>query len=519
MALRRLLSGWLIALAALARSAAQALERASEDRSAPAPDPVMAALAERYPGAPAHWLAHLAERTSQLAEVGEAPLSLNSDPSAWPPARPDGLASPPATQREAEPISRDPRRSAPGRDAAVPTLAALKDRSSEVWRRPDVERPRRPRPVFAAATPAPTPGRPTAASEPGLAPPRPRSPLTFVGSPSRAVSSTPEPIASEAPKAIPRETVWSEAPSPPAPFGETTARPDVQDATERPSIDRAFAQTRPRDVRKTPPERYSERNGTPSVTRRQRSWFFAKSTRAGRPPELSANPERHSGVERADAADAIAIDPSSAPRASIPFSTSDRATVRPERTWPPETPPTARRSIFRALAALRAKSRPRADQSQAPGLTVARPTPPGHRPWTEADPRRPASSFTPSRAEPSARGAPGFQAIDLEAPANPIEDHEISRVGERVARRSSIMPTASVETSVHDRRPIFTAPRPSRSRPVPSRPVSSRPVGPPSDDRWPALPPSTITSPPAFGAPPPRWDQLAREQEEGRWSV
>jgi hypothetical protein len=33
MALRRLLSGWLIAMAALARSVAQALERASEDRS------------------------------------------------------------------------------------------------------------------------------------------------------------------------------------------------------------------------------------------------------------------------------------------------------------------------------------------------------------------------------------------------------------------------------------------------------------------------------------------------------
>jgi hypothetical protein len=68
MALRRLLSGWLIAMAALARSVAQALERASEDRSAPL-DPVMAALAERYPGAPAHWLAHVAERTSQMADA------------------------------------------------------------------------------------------------------------------------------------------------------------------------------------------------------------------------------------------------------------------------------------------------------------------------------------------------------------------------------------------------------------------------------------------------------------------
>jgi hypothetical protein len=78
MALRRLLSGWLIAMAALARSVAQALERASEDRSTVAPDPVMTALAERYPGAPAHWLAHVAERTSQLAEVGERPARLDT---------------------------------------------------------------------------------------------------------------------------------------------------------------------------------------------------------------------------------------------------------------------------------------------------------------------------------------------------------------------------------------------------------------------------------------------------------
>jgi hypothetical protein len=97
MALRRLLSGWLIAMAALARSVAQALERASEDRSASTLDPVMAALAERYPGAPAHWLAHVAERTSQLAEAGEAPLSLTSDPAAW--RRDPGLISGRASSR------------------------------------------------------------------------------------------------------------------------------------------------------------------------------------------------------------------------------------------------------------------------------------------------------------------------------------------------------------------------------------------------------------------------------------
>src|SRR5689334_19971605 len=127
MALRRLFSGWLGALAALARSVAQALEHAAEDRSAPAPNPVMDALAERYPGAPAHWLAHVAERTSRLAEAGEVPLSLNSDPATWPPTQPQA-APPPVETMARAPVSRDPAPTGPSsrREAAVPTLAALR---------------------------------------------------------------------------------------------------------------------------------------------------------------------------------------------------------------------------------------------------------------------------------------------------------------------------------------------------------------------------------------------------------
>jgi hypothetical protein len=513
MALRRLLSGWLIAMAALARSVAQALERASEDRSAPAPDPVMAALAERYPGAPAHWLAHVAERTSQLAETGEAPLSLNSDPSAWPPARPDGLASPPptpATAMERAPVSPDPRRSPPSRrDAAVPTLAALNDRSSEVWRRPEVEPRRRPRPVFASVAAAPASERSTATPEPGSATRRPRSPLTFVGSPSSAVPSTPEPLAPDAsaPKSSPREAVWSEAPPSRTTFGATKAQPDVQGATERPHVDQAFAGALPREVSEVPPEPHSARHGSSSVARRQRSWFFVKSDRAGRSLELSPDPRPRAEAERADA---FTVDPSPAPRATFPFSTSDRPTVVPERTWQARTPSTSRRSIFRALAALRAKSR----RPQASAPTAAQPASSIDRPLPEPVPRRPAPSFAPLRAGSLARAAPRFPAVDLDAPWSPAEDHQPSGIADRAAHRSSIMPTASIEAAVHDRRPTFAS-----ARPLPSRAVASHPAGRSPDDRWPALPPTTITSPPGVEAPSPRWDLLAREQEEGRWSV
>jgi hypothetical protein len=221
MALRRLFSGWLIAMAALARSVAQALERASEDRSASTPDPVMAALAERYPGAPVHWLAHVAERTSQLAEAGDVPLSLNSDPAVWPPTRPG--ASPPsveAMERAAVSHRPAPPRPATGREAAAPTLAALRERPSEVWRRPDAAPRRRPRPVFAspASPSAPEPSTRAASAMNASAPPsRPRSPLSVKArSPSPARSETsPALSVSETvarPEVAGREAPWSDAP-------------------------------------------------------------------------------------------------------------------------------------------------------------------------------------------------------------------------------------------------------------------------------------------------------------------
>jgi hypothetical protein len=40
-----------------------------------------------------------------------------------------------------------------------------------------------------------------------------------------------------------------------------------------------------------------------------------------------------------------------------------------------------------------------------------------------------------------------------------------------------------------------------------------------ADDRWPRFPPSVFAPPVVAEIPSPRLDQLAREQEEGRWSV
>jgi hypothetical protein len=518
MALRRLLSGWLIAMAALARSLAQALERASEDRSASTPDPVMAALAERYPGAPAHWLAHVAERTSQLSEAGEAPLSLNSDPTSWPPARPDGSASPLATPAEPEPASRDPRPKAPlsRHESAVPTLAALRDRSSEVWRRPDVERPRRPRPVFAAAMSAPTPERPTT-SDPGATLRRPRSPLTFVGSPFQAVSNPPEPATSAPDAAVttsPRDTNWSEPPQArPATSDAARAWTEVQRSTERPPIDHAFARAHSKGAPDDKPETPSDRIDAPPVTRRQRSWFFAKSAsgRLGRPLELSKNPGRRA-EGRADPAIAIAVDPTPALRAPVSFSTPDRQAAAPDRVWRALTPPIARRSPFRMLAALRARPRGPVEHLQASEPTRASAAATTDRPPPRSGQERPTLSFAPSRTGLSTRTAAAFSLVERDEPLSLVEDPKPRRVAHRVVRRASSTPTG--ETHAQDKRSAFATPRQT-----PSRPASRGFAASPSDDRWPALPPTTFAAPNGVEAFPPRWDQLAREQEEGRWSV
>jgi hypothetical protein len=513
MALRRLLSGWLIAMAAVARSLAQALERASEDRSAPTPDPVMAALADRYPGAPAHWLAHVAERTSQLAETGEAPLSLNSDPAAWPPVRLDDMpARPLATTAEPEPASHDPRRPEPRRDTAVPTLAALRDRPSEVWRRPEVERPRRPRPVFAAVAPAPPPERPTA-TEPGSAPRRPRSPLTFVGSSSQAVPNAPETATTaaeaEAPASPPREPIWSEPPQARAATSDAAkAWTDVPRPTA--PIDHAFTQARPKD---TPEKAPADRIDAP-VVRRQRSWFFARSRRVERSLELSADPGRPTKIGRAGAVEAIAVARAPVPQAAFQASATDRPAAAPDRTRQDQTSPPRRRSLFRKLAALAARPRARADHFPVSEPTGTRASPPIDRPSPETVPGRSAPLFSPSRTIPPARPAPAFSHIEG-GPPNRTKAEASPRAARRIVRGTPKTPSPDDETQGQGKRPSFSR-RPQAS---PSRELSRGFAASPPDDRWPALPPTTFASPNGVEASPPRWDQLAREQEEGRWSV
>lgn len=94
--IRRWISRWLVAAAALARSVAAALGRSALD---PADDQAMAALRDRFPGAPDHWLRMIAERAPQLAAAvpedevlrGPAPppfLSAISDPATPPQAVP-----------------------------------------------------------------------------------------------------------------------------------------------------------------------------------------------------------------------------------------------------------------------------------------------------------------------------------------------------------------------------------------------------------------------------------------------
>ncbi len=474
MALRRLLSGWLIAMAALARAVAEALERASEARSAPASDPVMAALAERYPGAPEHWLAHVAKRTAELADIGEAPLSLTSDPTGWPPPRPDGL-SPLSVDPTPEP--RGP--TAPQRDAAVPTLAALRDRASEVWRRPGVEPRRRPRPVFAAAPSGPE--RPSRATSGPATAARQRPPLS-VGDVSlhafpQEQDSTPSsaPSLSRSPRP---EPAWAKAP----PSGVERPGPVVQASMDGASIDHGPSDQLPKAVEGRPEPR-PEAIGSPPIARRQRSWFFAKPT-----------PSVRRGSDRAETAEFTVATPAPPRVAAVPRSAPDHHAVVSDQTWSYPAQAPSRRSIFQTLATPGRSSRARLEGRPILERAARRLDPTSPAPGSD----RPTPSFAPSSPRPSPRDAAAFAGFDPDAPF-------------RAAGGEACSPVHGIDAG--DRRPTYAKTGPTVLRPARVAGAVSR------DDRWPALPPSTFAPPPAVEAAPPRWDQLAREQEEGRWSV
>ena len=489
MALRRLLSGWLIAVATLARSMALVLERAAADRSEPTPNPipgpVMAALAERYPGAPDHWLALVAERTSRLAEAGEAPLSLSSQASTWPESLP-GVAGPlaaltPAASSAGEARSVEPPRpiahasppSSSQRDG-VPSLAALRERSSEVWCRPQASQGRRSRPVFAPGEPTSPPIGPRLESD-ARAQRRPRSPLTMEDRTSftPAVDAPPSVVS---PSKIRTQDAWSEGRPPGA---ETSSeRPVAASSTAQKSVSRAESHSRwARAPSATSSASFGETSGASSPVR---------DTLTFQPPvDRGARGAPSPLIDRGGVHDG--------PAAERPHSSSP-------------TRPTPRRAIFRMLAGLGARSRAAWGRPHvAPADSTARSSAPG--PDLQQITRR----STPLAIAPSA------VASD--------EDEPSIRARPPVAVPTTSRkpgPTQSRAFAAEDFANDETPPDP-RARVAISHP-STHTGGPrtaPSsvDDRWPRFPPTVFTPPLAAEIPSPRLDQLAREQEEGRWSV
>lgn len=445
---RRLLSGWLIALAALARSLALMFERAAAGRPEPTPDPVMAELAARYPGAPTHWLAHVAEYMARTAEAGEVPLSLTSDAIAWPEAvsaSSQGQAPEPESASRSvadtprhpssRPVSPPPAGRAVG---AVPSLEALQNRSSEVWRRPAAPG-RRSRPVFVPlADPAPPRERSEDLTPSPQREPRPRL-IVAVREPSEAHPDTP---GSPTPTA---ETVKREV-APPA-----AAWP----VSERPPAVRAEPETPPGTIDATP-----KAHATPPI----RPIVAPSSTATAFEPPVDETPRPaiHLGTQRP-----VAID---APRVERPTPSRTRR---------------VRRAIFQVIAGLRAK--PRVER---------------HLSWTK--PTLQLVSETPPRQSPQRPGSLPLRAV-FPTIADPVVPSHRTTPTTRSAPKPG--PRAA------PRRPrLVWSQAPSE--------VASRQAFPPSiDDRWPAFPPKTFSPPPLAELPLPRLEQLAREQEEGRWSV
>jgi hypothetical protein len=448
---RRLLSGWLIALAALARSLALMFERAAAGPSEPAadPDPIMAELAARYPGAPAHWLAHVAEGMARTAEAGEVPLALTSDAMAWPEAALTPREGPAPEPKSAEQAVADTPHLPPphpvspatvrGKVEAVPTLEALRSRSSEVWRRPAVAPRRLARPVFAPPSAGPAPPR-TASQD--LTPTNPHQ---------------------HRPRLTVRESfrIHPDTPEPPAPTVEAVKRQEGPSALARPVLE-------------TPSGVKSEPEARPGVTDAQ------VTARAASPiPPVAAPPPIATAVE---------------PRAGEtlrPAFRSETARLVPVDAAPVERPAPSRarrvrRAIFQALTGLRVK--PHAVRWQAwtkPSLQLVSDTPPGQGAQRSTSlPTRPVFPTIADPAVPSHRTAPTI----------------------RVAPKS-------VPNTTPRRPRLVWSQEPSQVEPP--RQASSPSV----DDRWPAFPPQAFSPPPLAELPLPRLEQLAREQEEGRWSV
>lgn len=525
MALRRLLSGWLIAVAALARSMALVLERAAVDRSGPTPlsvpGPVMAALAERYPGAPDHWLALVAERTSRLAEAGEAPLSLTSQPSAWPSSLP-GAAGPlaplmPTAPDGDEALLRDPVRSAEqgafqpsARPDAIPSLAALQGRSSEVWRRPEASRGRRPRPVFAPVEPVPPRAESTLESRTATGA-RSRSSLTLEARPTFSSRSTSPSLTSPGP--IPP----GKTPPPVASPSESVARDRVRSAAIEKPGEASFATPSPKPIPTSPATGLEVASRAEPHSRLADASPAAPS--ASRPVLGETLASAPSDRDMSVFATPIDAAPRRAASPSAERSIDVASAQRPAFSAVP-TRPAARRSIFGKLAALGSGRRaapvrhPQVMTRPALSGTVAALAEFGPDQGVRPLASHPHVSPTASSAataphvmeskgqEPSASAK--FRPVVTPTPRRPDPTWASSFAAEDFAN----------DEAPRDRRAGFAISRPSSATAgIPKAPEVR------ADDRWPRFPPGLFTPPAVAEIPSSRLDQLAREQEEGRWSV
>lgn len=475
MALRRLLSGWLIAVADLARAMALALERAAE-RAGPVPsaisDPIMTALAERYPGAPAHWLAHVAERTAQLADDGTAPLSMSSQASAWPSSLPGAGPLAPLMPEDGGVVPAETPRPIPSsKPDAVPSMATLRGRSSEVWRRPEDARGRRQRPVFALASPAPERERRAVVGEVAR---RARSPLALnTQALSEPMAKAPPPVAPKPPvtpklEATARSHAWSGEGLPSAKAAPTAAVEMVRKLVGqpiRPSSDTEMP--RAADVFAKP-----EVGGAPVAT-------TSRKTPASKPVANEA-PGRASG-------------PPTTPTSPI------AAGAEPRPSFPPPSAASVRRApIFQASAAAPAQS-VGAHARAIATMSQLQSSPPAYSDPSET-PRVPtAMSWTPS----------------LEAGAS----HDLTQAWTPTSKTRRAPSPKWGDTFTREEASGDQGGRFAIDRPLPAGPGVRQVAQRRADDRWPRFPPSVFTAPVTAEIPPPRLDQLAREQEEGRWSV
>jgi len=236
-----LLQRFLQALAALARGVAQALDRAAGYPRPAGGAAALDALAERFPGAPEHWLRVIAERAPQLAEadLDEAAVEL-------PPIRPPRrlrLAWPGRRARAPRPLAFA---ADPGRHLAADE--SWPDLEAAVPARPEFGRARRAPPTPAVPPPAPS----AKAARPQLrlvaSRPEPRRPAASAHSdesrsarPLRDLATEPparpRPTLTFAPRAAPRAAPLAAptptlAPSPPKPAPEP-AWPSLDEPTQR----------------------------------------------------------------------------------------------------------------------------------------------------------------------------------------------------------------------------------------------------------------------------------------------